>query len=775
MGKLAIVVLLGMLSCIPSFSRSRLQGYCEKGGVTVSTGSQISTTKVQASYPSCTVTIYRSGTLTLASIFSDNSGTVLANPFTAAADGAWFFYASNGRYDVAFSDGGISPPFTRGDLSAFDENSHWFNVNSCLAQGDGVTDDSSAINSCIDLAAAVTGGATVFFPPGVYGIASPIVLKSNVTLLGAEATPKYGALGSNAVTIKTITGFPTDGRVIDARSIVNTGIRNLTILGDSVTQTQTQTDATSIGIAYGSSDLPTVNCYARHILQNVSIEMNKVGIKNACADYFWGDSINVASNWYIGIWGYAYGFNDSTFTKVYINSNNWLLPGVDPNTDLYTGTGLYLGWGCASQRWIGGKIEFNGTGVLIESGSDLITEPTGGDVNFSIQISGFMLDHNTKWGVHVRNNAPSTNGISDILISDNTFDGSGWLLDSTHSAHIFLDGNGVTSTSLFLSIIGNTFNYAPTNSASAYAGTPVFPIYASILANHGGNLKVGIQSNKLKDAARTNQILISSSVNTESIVEEGANQGNFSWNIPATLNIFGRSVRQVIGGNQTPAPLPAGNPGLTANVIPTLDVQDITGNPTHLMLRASTNQGTDDLFNCQNTVFVPTCRVTFNGIGWFAGLNMFSDGGTFAAIGRYSSLIPTAILDFTDPKGTGLNPTSASLRVNSTEVINLNTTATNLQGLQIRGGGIIQKYLTGVADWTPGTIPSLTVGSTTVTVPGAAIGDTAVVSINTPYAPGILLAAAVSGVDTVTVSLFNGTASTSNIGAVQIRLDIWQH
>ncbi len=60
--------------------------------------------------------------LRLASIYSDDGSppTAKANPFTSSAEGTWFFYAPDGRYDVRFNGGGISVPFTLGDIQAFD-------------------------------------------------------------------------------------------------------------------------------------------------------------------------------------------------------------------------------------------------------------------------------------------------------------------------------------------------------------------------------------------------------------------------------------------------------------------------------------------------------------------------------------------------------------------------------------------------------------------------------------------------------------------------------
>ncbi len=94
----------------------KLQGYVEQGGHVIVTSGVNSTTKAQASYPLSTVSVYNSGTLTLSTIFSDNSSTPKANPFTSDSTGYFFFYAANGRYDVTFSGGTITAPFTLGDF-----------------------------------------------------------------------------------------------------------------------------------------------------------------------------------------------------------------------------------------------------------------------------------------------------------------------------------------------------------------------------------------------------------------------------------------------------------------------------------------------------------------------------------------------------------------------------------------------------------------------------------------------------------------------------------
>lgn len=72
--------------------------------------------------PAATVTVYNTRTNVLANLYGANNTAVpKANPFTAgAADGFAFFYAANGRYDIQFSGGGITSPWTLGDVALYD-------------------------------------------------------------------------------------------------------------------------------------------------------------------------------------------------------------------------------------------------------------------------------------------------------------------------------------------------------------------------------------------------------------------------------------------------------------------------------------------------------------------------------------------------------------------------------------------------------------------------------------------------------------------------------
>lgn len=119
---LALVFVL--IYTLPCISRAKLQGYVAQGNTTLTISGGVGTIpkKVQGSFPGATVTIYLSGTLSLATLYADNAGTPKANPFTASlTDASWFAYVDNGRYDVRFSGTGITIPFVVGDVIAFDQ------------------------------------------------------------------------------------------------------------------------------------------------------------------------------------------------------------------------------------------------------------------------------------------------------------------------------------------------------------------------------------------------------------------------------------------------------------------------------------------------------------------------------------------------------------------------------------------------------------------------------------------------------------------------------
>ncbi len=123
----ALAVLFASVFCHAQLPA--LNGQCAKGGQYVitqglpSTGTQAIGTStpsigpgVIGSYPLCVVSVYNTGTLVPATIYSTASGTPLASQFTANSDGSWLFFANPGCYDVALSGGGLPAPTSLTDV-----------------------------------------------------------------------------------------------------------------------------------------------------------------------------------------------------------------------------------------------------------------------------------------------------------------------------------------------------------------------------------------------------------------------------------------------------------------------------------------------------------------------------------------------------------------------------------------------------------------------------------------------------------------------------------
>jgi hypothetical protein len=168
--------------------------------------------------PNATVTVYDAGTLNLATVYSDNGVTPLANPFTTDGDGFFFFYAANGEYDIRLSGGGIASPYTWGDvhLNGLISIEGLTGDTIDFATGTSGTDftitggGSTVTFDLPDAGAAARGvvstGAQTF--AGAKTFSTPIAVGSGGT--GLNASPANGELligsGGSAFVLATLTG-----------------------------------------------------------------------------------------------------------------------------------------------------------------------------------------------------------------------------------------------------------------------------------------------------------------------------------------------------------------------------------------------------------------------------------------------------------------------------------------------------------------------------------------------------------------------------------------
>ena len=108
----------GLLVCflpiLTAAQNGAIRGHSYLGGTKAVTSGLSSVNYMDGIIPSATITVYLTGTTTLATIYSNSTGTPLANPFTsntaASVDpGGWIFWAAaNQGLDVVMS-GGVSP------------------------------------------------------------------------------------------------------------------------------------------------------------------------------------------------------------------------------------------------------------------------------------------------------------------------------------------------------------------------------------------------------------------------------------------------------------------------------------------------------------------------------------------------------------------------------------------------------------------------------------------------------------------------------------------
>jgi hypothetical protein len=173
-----------------------------------------------------------------AAIYSDDSGTALANPFVADTTGHWFFHADDGNYDVQFSGGGLSAPFTFGAVPSTDPRvlqngtgatarlkdsklNDVVSVKDFGAVGDGVTDDSTAFQLAVD---SVSAGTTVLVPAGTY--LANFTMDKAVALRLAQATITSAATSTISITASgtSISCDSYASHVANTRYVITGGI-----------------------------------------------------------------------------------------------------------------------------------------------------------------------------------------------------------------------------------------------------------------------------------------------------------------------------------------------------------------------------------------------------------------------------------------------------------------------------------------------------------------------------------------------------------------------
>lgn len=242
-------LLLILLLTSSLYARDNAQGDCILGGKVITSG-LTSTTRVLISYPRCTVTVSIHGG-GLATLYSDNVGTPLANPFQATdissgvGGGHWQFFADNGVYDVTLTGGvpvSMPAPATYTSIQLLDPTAAFTWHNQTIDTADG---------NVIKIAGRSLTSTT--------GTGGTVVMSGAPVLTGLTS---YGTLSGGGITStgsSNIGGVILDTGAITAAGTVtgNTFVAaiSMVINGGTPLATTNQTGTGSIVLATS----PTIN------------------------------------------------------------------------------------------------------------------------------------------------------------------------------------------------------------------------------------------------------------------------------------------------------------------------------------------------------------------------------------------------------------------------------------------------------------------------------------------------------------------------------------
>jgi hypothetical protein len=198
-----------LLACAaPALAQNgSFQQWCQSGDVLASVSGISSSNPLMGTYPRCKVSVFITGSPTLATIYSTVTSTPLANPFCANADASFLFFASqSAQYDVTISnDASCNPspaypqlpaPFTWND-AAVSGTGGGGGGTSIVLQTSGIVNGNQALLNL----AVTTPGLSISNSLGTTTIANTGVLSftggAGGTRTGA-LTPlatDYGAVG----------------------------------------------------------------------------------------------------------------------------------------------------------------------------------------------------------------------------------------------------------------------------------------------------------------------------------------------------------------------------------------------------------------------------------------------------------------------------------------------------------------------------------------------------------------------------------------------------
>src|SRR5687768_1317049 len=95
--------------------------------------------------------------------------------------------------------------------------------------------------------------------------------------------------------------------------------------------------------------------------------------------------------------------------------------------------------------------------------------------------------------------------------------------------------------------------------------------------------------------------------------------------------------------------------------------------------------------------------------------------------------------------------------------------------IQIGGGAELKAYLPATVAWNPASLAHDAQAGTTISVPGAAVGDLVIASFDQITSGNWFTTAYVSAADTVTFAIWNQTGGVVDLGNGTLRVAVFKH
>ena len=293
------------------------------------------------------------------------------------ARASWWLWARLAGWDGSAATTEPSIPSSPCALNPVSSRS--FNVNNYGAKGNGVTDDTAAIQSAVNAAAGTDG--KVIIPDGTYMVnaASSIVLKSHMTLqMSSKAILKANSASYNK----------TNYAVLLARGVDYVNIIGGTITGDFHNGHTGTTGQWGHGLAIMRDN--NNNKPSSHIV-----------VQDVKSQYCWGDGFNIS--------GYS---ENILFCDVTAENNRRSgLSVTDVNRMEVVGSTFNTSEGFTESS-------------VFKCGSGMDIEPNAQETVSALTVTDCTFTGNAGSGVSVGSKAAGTN-MSEIVIDGNTVTGNG--------------------------------------------------------------------------------------------------------------------------------------------------------------------------------------------------------------------------------------------------------------------------------------------------------------------------------------------------------------